>query len=145
MDHADADVALPNLDVADLLIGQPLRHRLLHVRLNLVVGDVGRRTHLARRIGAALRHQSDERARHRDDPKNNSPHNHLLFFTGAGAPPPARPYADPSPRISTSSARGGRRRFSLAPGPHPQPATARSRSRRWLATTARLVWRSLGS
>ena len=33
------------------------------------------------------------------------------FFSGAGAPPPARPYADPSPRICSSSARGGRRRY----------------------------------
>src|SRR2546428_2573847 len=35
-----------------------------------------------------------------------------LFFTGAGAPPPARPDADTSPRISMSSARCGRRRSS---------------------------------
>src|SRR3989442_695749 len=35
-----------------------------------------------------------------------------LFFTGAGAPPPARPDADASPRISMSSARCGRRRSS---------------------------------
>src|SRR3989475_6345799 len=57
----------------------------------------------------------------------------LTFFTGAGAPPPARTDADTSPRIPSSSARRatptrlprwgprcGRRRFSLALGPHPQ-------------------------
>src|SRR2546425_4177006 len=38
----------------------------------------------------------------------------LLFFTGAGAPPPARTDADTSPRISTSAARCGRRRCLLA-------------------------------
>ena len=37
-----------------------------------------------------------------------------LFFTGAGAPPPARSYADASPRIKNgSSARHGRRRTSV--------------------------------
>ena len=39
-----------------------------------------------------------------------------LFSTGAGAPPPARADADPSPRIRSSSARGGRRRFSFLTG-----------------------------
>jgi methylated-DNA-[protein]-cysteine S-methyltransferase len=34
-----------------------------------------------------------------------------LFFTGAGAPPPARSDADASPRICSSSARHGRRRW----------------------------------
>src|SRR2546422_7145958 len=38
----------------------------------------------------------------------------LTFFTGAGAPPPARTDADTSPRISTSGARCGRRRCLLA-------------------------------
>ena len=37
----------------------------------------------------------------------------LLFCTGAGAPPPPRAFADASPRIPMSSARHGRRRFSL--------------------------------
>ena len=35
---------------------------------------------------------------------------HLMFFTGAGAPPPARAYADASPRLCSASARHGRRR-----------------------------------
>jgi hypothetical protein len=39
-----------------------------------------------------------------------------LFSTGAGAPPPARANADPSPRIRSSSARGGRRRFYFLTG-----------------------------
>ena len=34
----------------------------------------------------------------------------LTFFTCAGAPPPARTYADASPRLSMASARHGRRR-----------------------------------
>src|SRR5882762_581831 len=42
------------------------------------------------------------------------------LFTGAGAPPPARTDADASPRLRLASARHGRRRFSLAPGPHPR-------------------------
>jgi MFS family permease len=37
-------------------------------------------------------------------------------FNGAGAPPPARADADTSPRISMSSARRGRRRFSFFTG-----------------------------
>src|ERR1700694_676639 len=39
--------------------------------------------------------------------------------TGAGAPPPARPDADTSPRIRMSSARYGRRRFSTGAGAPP--------------------------
>jgi Protein of unknown function (DUF3311) len=35
-----------------------------------------------------------------------------LFFNGGGAPPPPRADADTSPRIRSSSARYGRRRFS---------------------------------
>jgi peptidoglycan/xylan/chitin deacetylase (PgdA/CDA1 family) len=38
-----------------------------------------------------------------------------LFFTGAGAPPPARTDADTSPRIPMSAARCGRRRSHPAP------------------------------
>jgi uncharacterized membrane protein YgcG len=38
----------------------------------------------------------------------------FAFYTGAGAPPPARAYADASPRISGSSARHGRRRLSFS-------------------------------
>jgi hypothetical protein len=34
-----------------------------------------------------------------------------LFSTGAGAPPPARPFADASPRLRIASPRHGRRRF----------------------------------
>src|SRR5262245_45575601 len=36
-----------------------------------------------------------------------------LFSTGAGAPPPARPFADTSPRTSRSSAWCSRKRFCL--------------------------------
>src|SRR3989454_11601731 len=43
----------------------------------------------------------------------------LLFFTGAGAPPPARAFADTSPRIYTSSAPCGRRRFFTGAGAPP--------------------------
>ena len=35
----------------------------------------------------------------------------LTFFTGAGAPPPARTDADALPRLYTAAARHGRRRF----------------------------------
>src|SRR5688572_1146446 len=43
-------------------------------------------------------------------------HDVHLSFTGAGAPPPARSYDDASPRICSSSARHGRRRFFTGAG-----------------------------
>src|SRR5207247_6520517 len=46
------------------------------------------------------------------------------FFTGAGAPPPARADADASPRISLSSARHGRRRLLLHWRRGPTPSSS---------------------
>src|SRR3989475_8412170 len=45
------------------------------------------------------------------------------FCTGAGAPPPARTYADASPRIRMSSARHGRGRFCTGAGAPPPART----------------------
>src|SRR5947209_5093411 len=67
MHDADGHVALADVDVADLLIGELLGNGLLHVRLNLVVGNVARRTHPARRlrIGILREHAGKRQRRHR--------------------------------------------------------------------------------
>ena len=59
------------------------------------------------------------------------------FFTGAGAPPPARTDADASPRISMSSARHGRRRFCTGAGAPPPARTDADASPRISMSSAR--------
>ena len=59
MDDADADVALADVDVPHLLVGQLFGDGLLHVLLDLRLRDVGRRTHRAGRL-RILRHHACE-------------------------------------------------------------------------------------
>src|SRR5262245_21825170 len=60
----------------------------------------------------------------------------IFFSTGAGAPPPARPFADTSPRIHSPRLGVAAGAFPLALGPHPQ---------RDLSLTPRLGFTVLGS
>src|SRR3989441_2105111 len=60
-----------------------------------------------------------------------------LFLTGAGAPPPARAFADTSPRISMSAARCGRRRFFTGGGAPPPPRAIADASPRIRMSSAR--------
>src|SRR6185295_12433068 len=62
IDDADADMTLPDVDIPHLLVGAFLRDRLLDIRLNLVLRDIGPGTVLTRRLRITLRRQRGNRA-----------------------------------------------------------------------------------
>ena len=78
MNDANADMTLSDLDVADLLIGQLLRHRLFHIGLDLIVTNERGRAHMARGLRIALREYRKSHAQRGDYCGQGFLHDELL-------------------------------------------------------------------